>query len=136
MSDYEGLTLDDELLLGDDDLQIERRRGPFQVTDLELATIRSGYGVQLVVTFENDDILPFPIKDRFFVRYDNPEKTDDENQRIVQMGQGQLSKIRKWNEIEDLSPQALVGAVVSAEVFEDDNGFLRIGRYRKEQGLG
>lgn len=131
MSDYENLSIDDELFLDDDELVVEKKRGDFSITEVELATIKSGFGVQLVVTFENDEVLPFPIKDRFFVKYENPEKTDDENIRIVNMGQGQLSKIRKFNGLDSKVPSDLIGLVVSAEVWEDGDGFLRIGRYRK-----
>lgn len=127
------VSIDDELDFEEDGFQPVR--ADFQITDVEFTEAKSGNGTQLVVTFENEEAVAFPIADRFWFFYNNPENEDEKNLRVQNMGRGQIKRLYKAAlGVTKASPSDLVGAAVSAEAWEDDAGFLRIGRYRAAEG--
>lgn len=105
----------------------QRSRATFQIVATAQGPTKKGDGTIRTVSFRSVDavngIQPFEVADRINVANPNP--------KAVAMGQGTLKQLYT---AAFGKPQGafnrLQGQFVSAEVWEDDNGFRRIGRYR------
>lgn len=106
---------------------LQRQRATFEITGATVNKARSGRGNVLHIEFTStddvDDIPNFRADDYIVVTHDDI--------RVVKGGQTKLKRLFSAvfggtvGRISDLP-----GQFVSAEVWEDDEGFRRIGRYQ------
>lgn len=121
----DSLSPDAELDLSGEGLQ--RTRAVFVITDTELNPSKSGQGTVLHISFEAtetvDEIEGFRADDYLTVRH--------VKKAVAKGGMGRLKRlfIAVFGTPEG-SISGLVGRQVSAEVWEDAEGFRRIGRYQ------
>jgi hypothetical protein len=126
MTDYtDSLSAEQELDLSGEGLQ--RTRAVFEITDTELNPAKSGQGTVLHISFEALE----PIDEQDGFRADEYLVVRHAKKSVAKGGMGRLKRlfIAVFGTPEG-SIAGLVGRTVSAEVWEDAEGFRRIGRYQ------
>lgn len=111
----------------------QRQRALFQIVEAEIRPTKAGDGAVLVITFESTE----PVNGIDALTVNDYIVTTHPEVRVAKMGRGRLAKLfEAVFGTKRGSINALVGRIVSAEVWEDDEGFRRIGRYRSVEGNG
>jgi len=121
----DSLSTEQELDLSGEGLQ--RTRAVFEITDTELNPSKSGQGTVLHISFEATE----PVDEIEGFRADSWLTVRHVKKAVAKGGMGQLKRlfIAVFGTPEG-SISGLVGRQVSAEVWEDQEGFRRIGRYQ------
>jgi hypothetical protein len=113
-----------------DDSTVETIEADWDIISADVNHVESdrGRGVQHVITFQNADVLPFPITVRQFVSYEYKNGGDN---AWVKRSRGVLKNIVKAATGETSgSLDALVGRTVRATTRDDGQGFYTLGKFR------
>jgi hypothetical protein len=123
------LSPDQELDLSGEGLQ--RTRASFEITDTELNPAKSGQGTVLHISFEATE----PVDEIEGFRADAYMVVRHVKKAVQKGGMGQLKRlfIAVFGTPAG-SIDGLKGRFVSAEVWEDEDGFRRIGRFQPVAG--
>lgn len=126
-------TIGSEFLSPDAELDLsgaglQRTRANFSIVTATLGKTKKGDGQLVTVEFESttpvDDQDNFSVSDYLLVQHSNP--------KAAKGGQSRLKQLFKavFGENATGSVTNLIGKIVSAEVWEDTEGFRRIGKYQ------
>src|SRR5690606_18250770 len=99
----------------------------FEITNVEVEDKDNGR--QIIVTFENNDVLPYPVRERYWLTH-----TNEDAQRIGRGGIKRLFKAVYGSPRGSIN--GLRGNRVRAHVREDADGFPRLSRFRQVQENG
>lgn len=122
----------DELLDFSNDVNVKTEEKDWQVVDAQLVDSEDGLGTQLVIELVDGE-TPFPRSEKFWMKHEDvPGKNWAKTVQISRANAKRFA-IAATGSPRLNDPKELVGAKFKATIREDNNGFVRIEKFKSAQ---